>query len=269
METVTSHDGTTIAFDRTGQGPAVILVGGALTHRAIDPLNGPLAELLAADFTVYRYDRRGRGDSGDTQPYAVEREVEDLEALLAHAGGTAYAYGVSSGAVLVLHAARRLPGLTKLALYEPPFVVDGSHLPRGDDYIARTEQAVATGRPGAAIEEFMTWVGIPPEELPSMRELPFWPAMEAVAHTLAYDYRVMGDTQLGRPLDAGRWAAVTAPTLVADGEKTEPFLHAGANAIARILPSSTRRTLPGQDHGVAADAIAPVLREFFKGGDDA
>jgi pimeloyl-ACP methyl ester carboxylesterase len=269
METVTSHDGTTIAFDRTGQGPAVILVGGAMSQRAMDPLNGPLAELLAADFTVYRYDRRGRGDSGDTPPYAVEREVEDIEALLAHAGGTAYAYGISSGAVLALHAARRLPGLTRLALYEPPFVVDSSHIPRGDDYIARTEQAVAAGRPGEAVEEFMTWVGVPPEALPSMRDEPFWPAMEAVAHTLAYDYRVMGDTQQGKPLDAGRWAAVTVPTLVADGEQTEPFLHAGADAIARILPHATRRSLPDQHHAVAPDAIAPVLREFFQGGDDA
>jgi pimeloyl-ACP methyl ester carboxylesterase len=263
MDKVVSRDGTTIAFDRAGTGPAVILVGGALGQRALDPLNEPLAELLAEDFTTYRYDRRGRGDSGDTQPYAVEREVEDLEALVGHAGGSAHAYGISSGAVLALHAARRSPGITRLALYEPPFIVDDSRSPIPADYVARVEELVAAGRPGEAVDLFMLSVGVPAEALPAFRQEPDWSTMEAVAHTLAYDWRVMGDTQRGRPLEAGQWASVTTPALVADGENSPPFLHSAADAIAAILPHVQRRTLPGQDHAVAADAIAPVLREFF------
>jgi pimeloyl-ACP methyl ester carboxylesterase len=263
MDTVISRDGTRIAYERCGSGPAVILVGGALSQRAFDPMNGPLAEALAADFTVYRYDRRGRGDSGDTLPYAVEREVEDIEALVERAGGSAYAYGISSGAVLVLHAARRLPGLTGLALYEPPFIVDGSRPPIPADYVQRVEELVAAGRPGEAVDLFMLSVGMPAEALPSMRQEPVWPVLESVAYTLAYDWRVMGDTQRGEPLEAGRWASVRTRTLVADGEKTEPFLHAAADAIAAILPHARRHTLPGQTHAVDAEAIAPVLREFF------
>lgn len=263
METVTSRDGTTIAFERTGQGPAVILVTGALGSRAFDPLNEPLAELLAPQYTVYRYDRRGRGDSGDTLPYAVEREVDDLAALLAHAGGTAYLYGISSGAVLALHAARRLPGVAKVVLYEPPFIVDGSRPPRSPDYLDTIEQAVAAGRPGDAVAAFLRLVGMPDEAIAPMREQPFWPAMEAVAHTLGYDARVMGDTQDGRPLPARPWASVAIPALVVVGENSEPFLHSAAGALAELLPDAQRHPLAGQDHGVAPEAIAPVLRDYF------
>lgn len=265
MQTVTSRDGTTIAFDQYGEGsgPAVILIGGALSNRAFDPLNAPLAALLAPHYRVYGYDRRGRGDSGDTLPYAVEREVEDIEALIAHAGGPAYLYGISSGAVLALHAARRLPAVRKLVAYEPPFIVDGSHAPRPDDYADRVREAVAAGRPGDAVEVFMTFVGVPAEALPAMRNEPFWPAMAAVAHTLAYDCAVMGDTQYGRPLPRRPWAAITTPALVVAGEKSETFLHTGADAIAELLPAAHRRTLPGQDHAVAPEAIAPILHEFF------
>lgn len=260
MSTVTSRDGTTIAFDRSGDGPAVILVTGAFgdrTHMA------PLAALLAPRFTVYAYDRRGRGGSGDTAPYAVEREIDDVEALVDHAGGSAYAYGSSSGAVLALHAARALPGITKLAMYEPPFIVDSSYPPLPPDYLDRVKELTATGRPGDAVELFLTFIGVPAEQVAQMRAEPFWQALEAVAHTLAYDLTVMGETQRGKPLPA-KWALLTTPALVADGDRTpQPYIRPAADALAALLPGARRHTIAGQDHAVAADAIAPVLTDFF------
>jgi len=260
VSTVTSRDGTTIAFDRVGEGPAVILVAGAFGDRS---MMAPLAALLAPRFTVYTYDRRGRGGSGDTTPYAVEREVEDIEALLDHAGAAAYAYGSSSGGVLALHAARRLAGISKLALYEPPFIVDDSYPPVPADYPARITGLTATGRPGDAVELFLTFVGVTAEEIAQMRAEPFWRGLEAVAHTLAYDFAVMGETQRGRPLPPA-WASITTPTLVVDGAKTpQPYIRSGAGALAARLPRARRHTIPDQDHAVAPDAIAPLLIEHF------
>jgi pimeloyl-ACP methyl ester carboxylesterase len=260
MSTVTSRDGTTIAFDRTGDGPAVILVTGAFgdrTHMA------PLAALLAPRFTVYAYDRRGRGGSGDTAPYAVEREIDDIEALVDHAGGSAYAYGISSGAVLALHAARALPGITRLAMYEPPFIVDGSYQPLPEDFLDRVKELTATGRGGDAIELFLTFIGVPAQEVAQMRGEPFWLALEAVAHTLVYDLTVMGGTQRGEPLPA-KWELLTTPTLVADGGATpQPYIRPAADAVAALLPHARRHTIAGQDHAVAPDAIAPVLIDYF------
>jgi pimeloyl-ACP methyl ester carboxylesterase len=260
MSTVTSRDGTAIAFDRSGDGPAVILVTGAFGDRS---MMAPVAALLAPRFAVYAYDRRGRGRSGDTAPYAVEREVDDIEALLDHAGGSAYAYGISSGAVLALRAARRLPGITKLALYEPPFIVDGSYPPLPAGYLDRVKELTSTGRPGDAVELFLTFVGVPAQEVAQMRAEPFWPALEAVAHTLVYDFTVMGDTQSGKPLPA-KWASITTPALVADGDKTpQPYIRPAADALAALLPNARRHTIAGQDHAVAPDAIAPVLIDYF------
>lgn len=260
MHTTTSRDGTTIAFERTGTGPAVILVTGAFGDRS---MMAPLAELLAPRFTVYSYDRRGRGDSGDTLPYAVEREVDDIEALLDHAGGSAYAYGLSSGAVLALHAARRLPGIAKLVMYEPPFIVDDSHPPLPADYPQRVQELTSTGRPGDAMELFMTFIGVPAEDVAQMRAQPFWQALEPVAYTLSYDFAVMDGTQGGTPLPA-RWASITTPALVVDGGKTpQPYIRPAADALAALLPNAQRHTIPDQDHAVAADAIAPVLTDYF------
>src|SRR5215831_6847519 len=214
METVTSRDGTTIAFDRSGDGPPVILVGGATQYRAFDPSTAGLAALLAGRFTVLNYDRRGRGDSGGTEPYAVEREVEDLDALITHAGGSAALYGSSSGGNLALEAAARGVGATKLALWEPNFLVDDSRPPLPDDYVAQLEERVAAGRRGDAVEYFLTTaVGLPAEYLGPMRESPMWAGMEQVAHTLAYDGRVVN----GFKLQADQVAAVATPTLVMDG----------------------------------------------------
>ena len=218
MNTVQSKDGTTIAFDRSGEGPAVILVGGAFQHRAIDPRTAQLAALLARHFTVIHYDRRGRGDSGDTAPYAIEREVEDLEALIKEAGGSAFVFGMSSGGAFALEAAAQGAAITKLALYEPPFIVDDSRPPLPEDYVERLAELVSAGRRGDAVEYVMTKsVGMPPEAVAPMREAPFWPAFEAVAHTLAYAGPLMHGLSHGRALPLTPGASVAVPTPVISG----------------------------------------------------
>lgn len=261
MNTVHSSDGTAIAFDRVGAGPAIILVDGALCSRNFGPM-GPLAALLAPHATVFTYDRRGRGDSGDTAPYAVEREVEDLAALIAEAGGSACVYGISSGAVLALAAATRGLAITKLALYEPPFIVEGSRPPLAEDYTARLTALLASGRRGDAVEHFMTnAVGVPAEAVAPMRHAPMWPGLEAVAPTLAYDDAIMGDYAV----PTGRLASVTVPTLVMGGGASPAWMLHSVQTVADALPNAQRRTLDGQTHDVAAEAIAPVLLEFFTG----
>ena len=262
MNKLTSSDGTTIAYDRVGSGPAVILVDGALCYRASGP-SGPLAERLAEHFTVYTYDRRGRGDSGDTQPYAVEREVDDLESLVKEAGGSASVYGISSGAALALEAANRGLPIEKLALYEAPFIVDGTHTPRPDDYLATMDGLIAADRRGDAVKLFMRTVGVPAIFITLMRIMPAWSKLKGVAHTLPYDFRVLGDTGSGRPLPAGRWANAPQPTLVMDGGKSPTWMRNGMRALADVLPNARYRTLNGQTHMLKPDAVAPVLVEFF------
>jgi hypothetical protein len=259
----TSRDGTAIALDRTGDGPAVVIVGGALVDRSS---NAPLAALLSERFTVLNYDRRGRGASGDAPPHAVEREVEDLEAIVDEAGGSAFAFGTSSGGNLVLAAARRGVPITKLALWEPNFVVDDSRTPLPPDYVDHLGELVASGRRGDAVAYFLTAAtGMPEDFVAPMREMPMWPGMEAGAHTLAYDGAVVGDSMSGKPLSADDWNAVSAETLVLDGGTT-PWLSGGAQAIAAALPHATHRTLAGQTHDVAPDVLAPALVEFFEEG---
>ena len=256
MRKVISKDGTAIAFDRSGKGPAVILVCGASTTRSA---NAPLAALLAPHFTVFNYDRRGRGDSDDTVPYAVEREVEDLDALIDAAGGSAYMWGMSSGAALALKVAASGLNIKKLALYEPPFMVDDYGLRRHKEYATRLTELLAAGRRGDAVELFMKLVGLPPEFVAQARNAPWWSATEDLAHTLAYDAAVMGDSSV--PTE--RAASVTVPTLVMDGGATPAWARNAAQALADALPNARRRTLEGQDHNVAPEALAPVLEEFF------
>ncbi|MGH2652843.1 MAG: alpha/beta fold hydrolase [Actinomycetota bacterium] len=258
MNQVTSNDGTTIAFDRPGEGPPVILVCGGSTDRMA---NAPLATLLAPQLTVFNYDRRGRGDSGDTSPYAVEREVEDIAAMIDAAGGSAPLYGTSSGGVLALEAAASGLPVTKLALWEPPFILDESRRPPADT--AKTfHELVAAGRRGDAVEYFMSKVvGLPPEFVAGARNAPFWSAQEALAHTLEYDAIIMGDYSL--PTE--RAAAVTVPTLVMDGGASFEGMAESAQALVDVLPHGQRRTLEGQEHNVDHNALAPVLVEFFTG----
>ena len=258
MDKVRSSDGTTIAFDRLGQGAPVVLICGASCVRGI---HEQLAELLSADFTVFNYDRRGRGDSGDTPPYAIEREVEDLHAVLTEAGGAAAVFGNSSGAVLALHAAAAGLPITKLALWEPPFMVDPDAPRRQQAYLAQLTELLDAGRRGDAMALFMTTIGLPEAMIAGMRNAPMWPGMEAVAHTLAYDATVMGDSTV----PTGLVASVKAPTLVLDGSDTGAWAANSAQALTAALPNPRHRTLKGQTHNVAWDVLAPVLREFFTG----
>jgi pimeloyl-ACP methyl ester carboxylesterase len=256
MKTVTSSDGTAIAFDRLGDGPPVILVCGASTDRRA---NAPLAALLAEHFTVFNYDRRGRGDSGDTAPYAVEREVEDLGAIIHEAGGWAFVYGTSSSGALALEAAASGLAITKLALWEPPFILDERHRPPAD-LVERYEEMIAAGRRGEVVEFFMSKVvGLPPEFVAYARTQPFWQAQEAIAHTHVYDATIMGDYSL--PVE--RAAAVTVPTLVMAGGASFPFMRETARALAEVIPDAQTRILDDQEHNVAPEALAPTLQEFF------
>lgn len=262
MNQVMSNDGTVIAFDRSGQGPAVILVGGAFQYRAIDPPTAQLAALLAQHFTVFHYDRRGRGESGDTQPYAVEREVEDLEALIHEAGGSAFVFGMSSGGVLALEAAARGLAITKLAAYELPFNFGDEHARQAAErYTQQMAALLNEGRRGDAVALAMTTWGAPPEAIAGMRQAPIWPLFEAVAPTLAYDDAIMGDGSV----PTARLASITVPTLVIDGGASPAFMHNAAQATAHALPNGQRRTLEGQTHDVAPQVLAPVLVEFFQG----
>jgi pimeloyl-ACP methyl ester carboxylesterase len=260
MSIARSSDGTAIAYEASGEGPPLILVDGALCHRAFGP-SRPLAAELTGRFTVYTYDRRGRGDSGDMAPYAVEREVEDLEAVIAAAGGSAHVYGISSGAVLALEAAHRGARVESLALYEPPFIVDDSRPPIPADYRSRLEQLVAADRRGDAVRLFMRQVGVPVAFVALMRLMPPWRKLKAVAHTLRYDAAVMGTTQSGASLPADRWADATVPTLVVTGGKSEPWMHRGNERLADMLPNAEHTVLDGQNHMVKPKALAPLLAQ--------
>lgn len=255
----TSKDGTAIAFDRCGEGPPVILVDGALCSRSFGPMP-KLAPLLAQHFTVFTYDRRGRNESDDTAPYAVEREVEDLEALIKEAGGSASVVGLSSGAALALTAAASGLNIRKLALYEPPFMVeDGGHRPPAD-HQAQLDRMISAGRRGDAVTFFMTkMVGAPAIFAIIMRLMPGWSKLKAVAHTLPYDAAIMGDFSL----PARRAASVSVPTLVIGGGKSPSALRHAVRAVANAIPNAQRCTLEGQTHNVAPKVLTPVLVEFL------
>ncbi len=255
---VRSKDGTAIALDRLGEGTPVVLVSGASTARTI---HAQLAELLAVDFEVFNYDRRGRGDSGDTPPYAIQREVEDLAAVITEAGGAAAVFGNSSGAVLALHAAAAGLPLTKLALWEPPFMVDPDAPRRQGEYVAQLAELLDAGRRGDAMALFMKTIGLPEEKIAGIRQAPIWSGMEAIAHTLLYDATVMGDSMV----PTGLVASVEAPTLVLDGSETGAWAANSARALTAALPNPEHRTLQDQDHNVAWEVLAPVVREFFAG----
>jgi pimeloyl-ACP methyl ester carboxylesterase len=260
MRTAVSADGTKIAFDQTGQGPPVILVVGAFNERAT---GAPLAKALESQLTVFNYDRRGRGASGDTKPYAVEREVDDLDSLIREAGGVAHVFGYSSGAILALEGAARGLNITKLALYDAPFIV-GDDIPRpAKDIADRLAKLVESGRRGEAVELFQTeMVRIPEQVVAQYRQAPFRPALEAIAHTLVYDASIVGDQELPT---AAKLRSIKTPTLVVYGSESPAFMGNSANALAKALPGGRVRALDGQSHDIVPAALAPVLLEFFGG----
>jgi pimeloyl-ACP methyl ester carboxylesterase len=258
----TSADRTPIAFDRVGEGPALVLVGGAWNTRHS---GAELAAALAPGHSVYTYDRRGRGDSGDTPPYAVDREIEDLQAVIEAAGDSAALFGHSSGGALAIEATAAGAPVSKLAVYEPPYIVDDSRPPLADDYIEHLEELVASGRRGEVVSYFMTEaVGMPPEMAQQMADSPMAAAMEPLAHTVAYDGRVMlRGNMKGGALPADWRDSVTVPTLVMDGGNSPTWPHSSAHALVALLPDVQYRTLEGQDHAAPPEALAPVLDEFL------
>jgi pimeloyl-ACP methyl ester carboxylesterase len=262
MATVTSKDGTSITVDQTGSGPPVIFVDGALCYRAQGP-SGPVAKLLSGRFTVLTYDRRGRGDSGNTPPYAIDREVEDLAAIISEAGGAAFVCGVSSGAVLALEAARRGTGVTRLALYEAPLIVDDTRPPIPPDFLTRLEAAVASDRRSDAVSMFLELVGVPGFGVAIMRLMPVWKKLTAVAHTLPNDIRLVEPYQHGTPLPASYWSGATMKTLAMDGGKSPAYMRNGMRALSRVVPNATYLTLPGQTHMINAKVLVPELVKFF------
>ncbi|MFG0213301.1 alpha/beta fold hydrolase [Brevibacillus porteri] len=260
MNTFISKDGTKLAYQKQGNGPAIVLVSSAISdHRDA----AGLAEQLASHFTVYNYDRRGRGHSSDTAPYAVERELEDIEALIHEAGGSAYLFGSSSGAVLALEAASQLGSrVQELFLYEPPFIINDSRKPVPTEYVQQLNTLIEADKRSEAVEYFMTEaVGIPTEYLDFMKTDPSWKSMESLAHTLAYDGIIMGETQSGKPLPTDRWK-VNAPTFIMTGENSGPFFDDAAKALAELLPLAKHQTLAGQDHSavvMAPDVLAKAI----------
>lgn len=265
MTSVRSQDGTTIAYDRVGSGPPLIIVGGAFSYRRWKGFV-QLAELLGDRFTVVNYDRRGRGDSADASEYDVRREVEDLAALVDALGGQAAAFGMSSGGVLALRAAAAGVPLTRLVVYQPPFLVgDSGHRPP-PDFGSHLRELVAEDRRGAATSYFMReGMGAPAPFVALMRlARPLWANLTAVAHTLPYDHAVMGETLSGAPLEESPWSAIATPTLVVDGSKSPASLHSAADQLAERLPRGERRTLAGQSHNVSMKALAPVIADFVR-----
>jgi pimeloyl-ACP methyl ester carboxylesterase len=238
MPTVTSHDGTSIDYQRLGDGPPVVLISGGSVDRSSNA--GLAAELAGSGFTAYNYDRRGRGDSGDTPPYAIQREVEDIAAVIAAAAG--------------------LP-IARLAMWEPPYSVNGRpDLP--DDTASVYRELVAAGRRGDAAEYFMAKVvGMPPEFVAQARQAPWWAQQEALAHTLAYDAEIMGDYTI--PAELAR--SVPVPTLILIGGASFGFFGPTAEALAELIPDARHQTLEGQQHNVDPTALAPALATFFCG----
>jgi pimeloyl-ACP methyl ester carboxylesterase len=261
---VTSRDGTTIAYTRAGAGEPVVLVDGALNDRALNGPNPRLASALASQFTVFTYDRRGRGESADTPPYAVEREIEDLEALIDAAGGSVCVYGISSGGALALEAATRLSSIRRLALYELPFVTDGSRKPVPGDFAARLAELTRDGRQADALRYFFTaGVALPAAMVSLMRLLPAWSKLKTLAPSLPYDAQIIQGTGSGGPLPADRWSGATCPTLVIAGGKSPAWMQNAMRDLAAVLPNATHTTLERQTHIVKPKALAPVLGEFF------
>ncbi len=260
---VTSADGTSIVYEAQGAGAPLIIVNGAITTRRGGSQAG-LAALLAPHFTVYTYDRRGRGDSGDTSPYAVEREIDDIEALIEKAGDAAYLYGHSSGACLALLAARALGAsrVAGVAAYEAPWNDDPAAQLAWGEYLAALDEALDEGRRGDALALFLRYVGTPPEQIEGMRSTPFWAEGEALAPTMRYDHaEIMGPTA-AVPTEV--LSGMSVPVLALCGGEGMPFMRSTARTIAQAVPDGEAVTIEGQAHAVQPAALAPELIRFFE-----
>jgi len=259
MNHVRSNDGTLIAYDRTGSGPAVIIVDGALCSRAFGP-SSQIAPLLAQQFTVYTYDRRGRGESGDTRPYSPSREIEDIGALIDLAGGEASLVGLSSGGALALDAAASGLRVNKVVAYEPPYV-DADGTGAGAAHEGELKRILAGNDRSAALKYFMKdMVGAPAAMVAMMRLMPWiWHKLEKVAHTLPYDAAVMTDFRIPR----ARLRSIDVPSLIMNGSKTDERLRDAARKLAEAIPRATRRELAGQTHNVKPNVLVPAVVEFF------
>ncbi|MFF2888590.1 alpha/beta fold hydrolase [Paenibacillus sp. NPDC057967] len=266
MQYVFSKDGTRIAYDQTGKGPSLILVSGAFGYRKFAGV-AKLADLLSGQFTVYNYDRRGRGDSGDAKPYAIEREIEDLEAVIQAAGGSAYVWGLSSGAVLCMQAAARGVQMKKLVLHEPPFVVDKADRIAPVGFARGVTELIATGKRAEAVRYFMTkGMGAPAFVVSLMRLMPgVWSTLTGLAHTLPYDAALLDGHMEGKPLSPAMWQGVAMPTLVLEGTESPASLRRGAQATAAILPNARLVSKKGLGHTkkLSAALIASELEAFF------
>ena len=258
MRTVTSKDGTKIAYDQRGKGPALILVLGALNSRKS---GAKLAKLLAAPFTVISYDRRGRGDSTDTAPYSPQGEVEDIAALIGAVGEPVCLYGHSSGGALALEATIKLrKKIGKLAIYEVPYALDANARKGATEYYKTLKKLLAAGRKDDAVALFVRSVGVSDKQIQAMKRMPMWKGLEKLAPTLAYDSEVLGK---GHALPAARLSRIAIPTLVMHGGAGAPFMRDAARAISEAIPQAQLRTLAQQTHGVSPKVLAPVLEEFF------
>ena len=263
MHTAISNDSTTNPVDKAGNGPALILIGGMFEQRAMESETSKLAvdPTLPQHFTVYHYDRRGRGDSTNTLPFAVEREIEDIDTLIAAAGGSALMFGISSGAALAFEAAHRLgTKVKKLALYEPPYNDDPDARQAWVNFRAQLAEALAEGRHRDAVGLFMMLLGVPPEGVEEMHHYPMWPMWEAIAPTIAYDAAALGEEAA---VPVAKAAGLRIPALIMSGSESYPFMHATAQALAAAIPDGEYRCLEGQTHEVTPEALAPVLVEFF------
>lgn len=261
--TVTSDDGTAIAFTKLGHGPALVLVDGALCYRR----NGPspdIAPLLASHFTVYAYDRRGRGESGDARSYAIAREIDDLKAVIRQAGDSAFVFGSSSGAALAMQGAAAGLPIRKLVLYEPPLGAPRAGDPSVEEGRRRLDALIASGDRAGAVRYFLTALMGAPRAFALLMPVLMprtWAKTKSVAHTLPYDFAILGD----RSVLAERAQAIGVPTLVVGGAKSPPFLRGSVESVARALPNAHAVFLPGQSHDVSAAgaALVPVMTDFF------
>lgn len=262
MAIATSKDGTEIAYSIEGAGPSVLLVDGALCHRTFGPMKA-IAEALGPDFQVYYYDRRGRGESGNVQPWGLDKEIDDIEAMIEAAGGEVCLFGISSGAVLAAHAAKRLKGIRKLALYEGPMVVDDNYPSLPVNFMPDLKRAVAEDRPGDALKMFMKRVGAPGFAVWFMSLTPVWKQLKKSAYSLPHDLSIVEPFQHQVRLTRSDWADITMPTLVMDGAKSPVYMRMAQRQWAEVLPNASLKSLPGQDHNVKTEAIVPELKSFF------